>query len=123
MIYSTPTLSSSLSSVQGNQISVKTSKPQHFIDFDLIPDPTSLETDKPTTQKSEFYRHLIGTFNTLNNEIVDADRLTERFLVEPEKINIHDVMITLQKSKLNLDLTRTIIQKSIEGYKTLINLR
>ncbi len=122
MIYPTPTLSSSLSSVQGNQISVKTSKPQHFIDFDLTLGQTSLKTDKTTTQ-SEFYRNLIGTFNTLNNEIVDADRLTERFLVEPEKINVHDVMITLQKSKLNLDLTRTIIQKSIEGYKTLINLR
>lgn len=123
MIYPTPTLSSSLTSVQGNQVSVKASKPQHFTDFDSTLGPTSLETSKTTTQESEFYRSLIGTFNTLNNEIVDADKLTERFLVKPEKINVHDVMITLQKSKLNLDLTRTIIQKSIEGYKTLINLR
>lgn len=105
-----------------NKVNLQVTHDKHFINSESTLENSGIDLSRATGENG-FYESLINTLSGLNDQIVDADKISEDFIARPDKVNVHDVMIALQKSKISLDLTRSVIQKSIEGYKAIINLR
>jgi len=85
--------------------------------------------DKPVV--SDGRKNFIGEFGDILNKQISkvneiqltSDELTQKLAVTPNEVNIHDVMIAAEKAQLALNFTRTIRDKLITAYQTLINLR
>lgn len=123
MSYANLSLSKNISPTMGDQVGLRVNHSKHFVNMDATVESSISPDIGIPKSDSQFYNNLMDTFTSLNQEIVASDKITEEFMIAPEKVNVHDVMIALQKSKLSLDLTRSVIQKAIDGYNTIINLR
>ncbi len=72
-----------------------------------------------------------GTFaDVLNNAVkkvndlqVDAQDQVQQMIYEPEKVDIHQVMIANQKAEISLAFTKAIRDGAINAYRELMNLR
>ncbi|AFG38154.1 flagellar hook-basal body complex protein FliE [Spirochaeta africana] len=58
--------------------------------------------------------------NTLQNE---AAELSVTAALNPDKVDAHDVTIATAKAELALNLTKNVVDRVVQGYKDIINLR
>jgi flagellar hook-basal body complex protein FliE len=77
---------------------------------------------KPIAAQKEFSNFLKEAINKVNNEQVQADRLTEK-LVNGENVDLHQVMIASQKASISLQLTLEIRNKVIEAYQEMMRMQ
>jgi len=109
-----------------------------FKSYDLVGDAISMRStnnkhfgivDKPV--KSDGRSNFIGEFNDMLNKQLgqvnelqlSSDELTQRLAVTPNDVNIEDVMNAAAKAQLALNFTKTVRDKLVNAYQTLINLR
>jgi len=62
----------------------------------------------------------VGEVNALQ---LSSDELTQKLAVTPDEVNIHEVMIAAEKAQLAINFTKTIRDKLVNAYQTLVNLR
>ena len=102
-------------SVSGDLVGVNTSNPRHF------------GYQKPITGNKDFIKELgvsmHGALKNVNNLQTNADNLSTQMMLKPESVNVHDVVIAAQKAQLSLELTKNILQKVVQAYNTISNLR
>jgi len=83
---------------------------------------------KKVERKSDNFIEDFGTalkdaFYKVNDLQVKSDKLTEALAVKPDTVDIHDVTIAAEKARLSLQFTKLIVDKMIQAYKELINMR
>lgn len=71
----------------------------------------------------KFGAALSDAMQNTNNMQVESDRMNVQLAVDPESVDVHDVIIAQQKAQMSLDLTKAVIQKGIQAYQSLSNLR
>lgn len=91
-------------------------------DFDKVinefPEISSLKSsDGP-----EFGQWLSEKLAELNNNIVQADS-SLRQLATGETNNIHQVMLSLEKAKLSMELTVQVRNRLLEGYQDIMRMQ
>lgn len=72
---------------------------------------------------TQFGKALRDAFYRVNNIQRESDRLTRQLAVKPDSVDIHDVTIAAEKSRLSLLLTKSIVDRITQAYRELINLR
>ena len=58
--------------------------------------------------------------NSLQNQAAD---LSVTAALNPDKVDAHDVTIATAKAELALNLTKNVVDRVVQGYKDIINLR
>jgi flagellar hook-basal body complex protein FliE len=58
-----------------------------------------------------------------NDLQVDAEGLMKKMVIEPESVDIHQVMIATQKAEIALGLTKAVRDGALNAYRELMNLR
>lgn len=104
--------------VFGDAVAPRATNKRHF---GVIDKPVM--TDGETTFIGEFGDILNRQLGQVNELQANSDELTRKLAVTPNEVNIHDVMIAAEKAQLALNFTRTIRDKLVTAYQTLINLR
>ncbi|UER67481.1 flagellar hook-basal body complex protein FliE [Borrelia sp. BU AG58] len=91
--------------------------PLHFKlnSIDLSP----VGKDLPKSFKDVF----LDAISRVNDSQLDVSRMTERAIVEPDKIDVHDVVIAMAKANMNLSITKAVVERSIRAYQDIINIR
>lgn len=104
--------------VTGDAVTPRATHPRHFgvVDRPLV-------TDGERTFIGEFGDILTRQLGKVNELQLTSDELTQKLAVTPNEVNIHDVMIAAEKAQLALNFTRTIRDKLVTAYQTLVNLR
>jgi flagellar hook-basal body complex protein FliE len=76
------------------------------------------------TQKSgaDFSNWLIQQANDLDTKLADAD-MQVRQLAVGDNTNIHQVMMSLEKARLSLELVVQVRNKVLEGYQSLMQMQ
>lgn len=77
---------------------------------------------KPAEAQKEFATFLKDAINKVNDEQIQADKLTEK-LVKGENVDLHQVMIAAQKASVSLQLAIEIRNKAIEAYQDMMRMQ
>jgi len=75
-----------------------------------------------TVKGPDFGKWLTEQLNELNNNIVKAD-FKLRQLATGETSNIHQVMLSLEKAKLSMELTVQVRNRLLEGYQEVMRMQ
>lgn len=102
--------------VMGDIVNIRKTHEKHFgID--------GLKTSKDDNVVDSFGKMLNNAVKKVNNLQIGSDHLTQKMITEPNKVNIHEVMIAAQKAQFSLNFMKSIRDRVIRAYQTIINMR
>ncbi len=97
---------------KGHQVKMNATSPKHF---NYI--------EKSDGDSSLFLNYLKNNINNTNSALVNAELLQQQLMMDPDNTNIDEVTIAAKEAEVALNLTKSVINKLITGYKELINIR
>jgi flagellar hook-basal body complex protein FliE len=80
---------------------------------------TSTNVDKGES----FGAMLMKSLNQLSTTQNEADKLGMQAIVNPNEVNAHEVTIALEKASMSLSVAKTVIDRSVTGFKEILNIR
>ena len=72
---------------------------------------------------SDFANAIKDALYKVNNLQRTSDELTKALAVRPDTVDIHDVTIAAEKAKMSLMFTKSIVDRIVQAYRELKNLR
>lgn len=80
------------------------------------------ETDKTQKRSGSFYDTLAHALEEVNDLQLNAQNKT-RLLIAGRDIELHQVMLAVQKAELALELTQTVSNKAVEAYQEIMRMQ
>ena len=74
-------------------------------------------------QGGSFASLLLDSLNSVNDQQQTADQLAVQAVVDPESVNTHDVSIAAAKANLSLSITKSVVDRVIQAYREIQNVR
>lgn len=102
--------------VNGDVINLKTSRNNHISDIDK----TQMKGDKITESFKDLFAKSLENVNDLELKSTD---MSNQMTIDPDSVNIHDVMIAAEQAEMAVLLTKDIVDKVIRAYKEITNVR
>ena len=99
----------------GDKIEVNTSNKKHYYDIK--------QPETPDNITETFGSVLWKAMEKVNTQQVTAEEMTQKLAIDPESVEVHDVMIASEKARLSLTFTKTLTDGVIRAYKELSTLR
>lgn len=82
---------------------------------------------KPTSAdevvKVDFAEKLQSAINQVNNSQKNADRLGEQFVSDQPNVDLHEVMISLQKANVSFQSMVQVRNKLVTAYQEVMNMQ
>lgn len=97
---------------KGYKVSMNSTSPKHF---------NYIEKNSDNTPN--FLNYLTKSITDTNEALVNAEILQQKLVEDPDNTNIDEVTIAAKEAEIALNLTKSVINKLITGYKELINIR
>lgn len=102
--------------VIGTKIDLKRTSPLHF----NTEGTTSQKEADPVESFSDVLFNVVNQANRLQH---NADDLEQQMIVNPEEVNIHEVMIASEKARLSISFLKSITEKALKAYNDIMMLR
>ena len=77
----------------------------------------------PEGEEGSFSHALLNSLNDVNNAQQEHERLTVQSIVDPESVNPHDVTIASAQANMTLNITRNVVDRVIQAYRSITTLR
>jgi flagellar hook-basal body complex protein FliE len=100
----------------GHIVSLKTTHPKHI-------DAGGINAGKKLDPEKSFGDLLLNAFNDVNDLQINANKMSEAMITDPESVNVHDVMISIAESTLSLSMTKTIVDRALRAYREIVSTR
>ncbi|TVQ26344.1 MAG: flagellar hook-basal body complex protein FliE [Spirochaetaceae bacterium] len=72
---------------------------------------------------TDFGRLLIDSLSTVNAQQQTADALAVQAVIDPDSVNVHDVSIAAAKANMSLSITKSIVDRVVQAYREIQNVR
>lgn len=105
----------SATQVSGHELTLARSDPRHFAG--------RLDPRQSGSQEGTFASMLLDSLNSVNAQQQTADNLAVRAVIDPESVNVHDVTIAAAKANLSLSITKSVVDRVIQAYREIQNVR
>ncbi len=102
--------------VIGDIVNLSKTHKKHF-------DAKGIIAEKDDNVVNSFGKMLNNALKKVNNLQVGADRLTQMMITSPDKVNVHDVMIAAQKAQFSLNFTKSLRDRIVRAYQTIVSMR
>lgn len=66
---------------------------------------------------------LLRSLNSVNSMQQTSEALSIQAIVDPESVNTHDVTIAAAKASMSLSITKNVVDRVIQAYREIQNLR
>ncbi len=66
---------------------------------------------------------LLDSLNSVNAMQQTSEALSVQAVVDPESVNTHDVTIAAAKASMSLSITKNVVDRVIQAYREIQNLR
>jgi flagellar hook-basal body complex protein FliE len=66
---------------------------------------------------------MLRTLDKVSSEKQFADDLIRQAIIDPESVDSHDITIAQAKASMSLNITRTVLNRIVQGWKDIINTR
>ena len=103
-----------LNQVHGDFFSLSRTHPSHF---------AAPGNDRIAEGEGSFAGLLMSSLKSVNSMQNQAAELSVTAALSPDKVDAHDVTISTAKAEMALNLTKNVVDRMIQGYKDIINLR
>ena len=103
------------SQVMGNQMQLARTNPAHLAGR-YEPLPAQAET-------TQFRDLLIGRLEEVNGLQHAHEALSIQAVIDPESVDAHDLTIAAAKATTALSITRNVVDRVIQAYRDITNLR
>lgn len=70
-----------------------------------------------------FQDFLLSALNDMNSKQIETAKLQEQVITDPDSVDIHDVTIAMAQAKLSLDLTKSVIDRLVQGWSEITTTR
>lgn len=91
-----------------NPLGLKTSNDRHM--QILSPGPV---------KESTFQDYLAGAISTTEQLSKNSEKLTQQAVIDPDSVEVHEIMIASQKARFALNLTKTVADGLVRTYREL----
>lgn len=102
---------------RGNVVELTTSSPRHITSEGV------LAGDQSPSEGVNFGNMLIESLQEVSDLQTNAEALSVQAVVDPESVNAHDVTIAAAKANMALNIAKNVIDRVIDGYKNITNMR
>ena len=86
--------------------------------------PSHLTRNQPVSDgASSFDQLLMQALNGTNDLQLEAERLSQEMIINPDSVDTHDVTIALAQANLAVSLTKAVVDGALEAYTNIINMR
>jgi flagellar hook-basal body complex protein FliE len=82
-----------------------------------------LDPQRSGSQEGTFASLLLDSLNSVNEQQQTAESLAVQAVVEPESVNTHDVTIAAAKANMSLSITKSVVDRVIQAYREIQNVR
>ncbi len=101
--------------VTGNQMQILRTHPNHL--------PGRYEPLPERTGEGGFQQALINSLNEVNGLQRSHEALSVQSIIAPESVEAHDLTIAAAKANTSLSITRNVVDRVIQAYRDITNLR
>ncbi len=70
-----------------------------------------------------FGQTLLQAFDNMNAKQVHMDDLSEKMIVNPESVDVHDITIGMAKANMSLKLAQTVIDRLVKSWNDITTNR
>lgn len=102
--------------VTGHQMTLLRTDPRHYAGR-LDPQVAS------GSQDGTFASLLMDSLNGVNDQQQTADALAVQAVIDPESVDTHDVTIAAAQAQLSLSITKSVVDRVIQAYREIQNVR
>lgn len=75
------------------------------------------------SEETGFRNALIGSLEEVNAQQVSHEQLSMQAIVDPESVDPHDLTIAAAKATTSLSITKNVVDRVIQAYRDITNLR
>jgi len=100
---------------EGNKVQVRTSDNRHYFDVK--------QPEAPDNMGETFSSVFFKAMEKVNDQQVIAEEMTQKMAIDPDSVEVHDLMIASEKARLSLTFTKTIADGAVRAYRELTTLR
>jgi flagellar hook-basal body complex protein FliE len=75
------------------------------------------------TRTGSFEDTMLRALDKVSAEQQFSDSLTQMAITDPGSVDTHDITIAQAKAGMSLNITRTILNRLVQGWKDIINTR
>jgi flagellar hook-basal body complex protein FliE len=76
-----------------------------------------------TPAAQNFGNLLLDSLNSVNQMQQTSEALSIQAVVDPDSVNTHDVTIAAAKASMSLSLTKNVVDRVIQAYREIQNVR
>lgn len=100
--------------VKGDIIQVKTTDKRHY---------AGLSAPKDLSPDQGFANALVQAVEKVNDTQIDAQKITQKMISDPQSVNMHNVMIALEKARMSIAFAKNVTDLGVKTYRQLVNMR
>jgi flagellar hook-basal body complex protein FliE len=77
----------------------------------------------PASTSQNFGTLLMDSLNSVNSMQQTSEALSVQAVIDPESVNTHDVTIAAAKASMSLSITKNVVDRVIQAYREIQNVR
>lgn len=104
-------------SAHGGQIEQLRTDPRHF---DVTGRMGPLAGDAP---KASFQDAMQAAMEGVNADQIKATDLYQKMITDPNSVDAHDVTLAGAEAQMSLNLAKNVIERGLQAYRDIINMR
>lgn len=74
-------------------------------------------------RNGDFGELLLRAMNGVNALQIESDRLSTQMITDPDSVEAHDVTIAMSKANLAVSMTKSVVDRALQAYSNIINMR
>lgn len=75
------------------------------------------------TDGSSFANAMLSAIDGVSAQQNRASQLTEKFIIDPESVDVQDITLAQAEASMSLDLARTLLTRLTQAWRDLVNTR
>ncbi len=104
----------------GDIVNLKVSRKNHISDKIQSTTITTTTTDPITNNFANLFNKALNEVNDLE---LNSTELANQMAINPDSVDIHDVLIASEQAEMGILLTKGIIDRVIRSYKEITTIR
>ncbi|MBT3275967.1 MAG: flagellar hook-basal body complex protein FliE [Spirochaetales bacterium] len=100
--------------VSGDAINLTRTNSKHF---------GGVNDTQESGKTGDFGAMLMKAINGVNQMELESNRLSTQMVTDPDSVEAHDVTIAMAQANLAVSLTKAVVDKALQAYSSIINMR
>jgi flagellar hook-basal body complex protein FliE len=74
-------------------------------------------------EKGDFGALLMKAIGSVNQLQTESNNLSTQMVINPDSVDAHDVTIAMSKANLAVSMTKSVVDRALQAYSSIINMR